>query len=78
MSDNFNRYAIDTMQSASMKEAKKNGVYKLAEESTLVQLTFGGYLQSKVFFPRNTQPFHAHRLPVAALDVMKMHIYIIL
>jgi len=41
-----------------MKEAKKNGVYKLAEESTLVQLTFGGYLQSKVLFPHNTQPFH--------------------
>ncbi|CAN6167250.1 unnamed protein product [Urochloa humidicola] len=44
----FLRYAIDTMQSASMKEAKKNGVHKLAEESTLVQLIFGGYLQSKI------------------------------
>ncbi|OEL22943.1 hypothetical protein BAE44_0016039, partial [Dichanthelium oligosanthes] len=43
----FLRYAIDTMQSASMKEAKKNGVHKLAEETTLVQLIFGGYLQSK-------------------------------
>jgi ubiquitin carboxyl-terminal hydrolase 36/42 len=38
------------MQSASVKEAEKNGVHKLAEESTLVQLIFGGYLQSKVFF----------------------------
>jgi ubiquitin carboxyl-terminal hydrolase 36/42 len=54
MSYNFNRYAIDTMQSASMKEAKKNGVHKLAEESTLVQLIFGGYLQSKVIFAQNT------------------------
>nr|CAB3453635.1 unnamed protein product [Digitaria exilis] len=44
----FLRYAIDTMQSASMKEAKKNGVHKLAEETTLVQLIFGGYLQSKI------------------------------
>ncbi|TKW33560.1 hypothetical protein SEVIR_2G245500v4 [Setaria viridis] len=44
----FLRYAIDTMQSASVKEAKKNGVHKLAEESTLVQLIFGGYLQSKI------------------------------
>ncbi|KAL6655422.1 hypothetical protein ACP70R_006248 [Stipagrostis hirtigluma subsp. patula] len=44
----FLRYAIDTMQSASMKEAKKNGVHQLAEETTLVQLTFGGYLRSKI------------------------------
>ncbi|CAN6204716.1 unnamed protein product [Urochloa humidicola] len=44
----FLRYAIDTMQSTSMKEAKKNGAHKLAEESTLVQLIFGGYLQSKI------------------------------
>jgi ubiquitin carboxyl-terminal hydrolase 36/42 len=44
----FLRYAIDTMQSASMKEAKKNGVYGLPEETTLVQLIFGGYLRSKI------------------------------
>jgi ubiquitin carboxyl-terminal hydrolase 36/42 len=36
------------MQSASMKEAKKNGVYGLPEETTLVQLIFGGYLRSKI------------------------------
>ncbi|KAL6844869.1 hypothetical protein ACP4OV_025528 [Aristida adscensionis] len=41
-------YAIDTMQSASMKEAKKNIDHPLAEETTLVQLTFGGYLRSKI------------------------------
>ncbi|BAT08510.1 Os09g0464400 [Oryza sativa Japonica Group] len=35
----FLRYAIDTMQSASMKEAKKNGVYGLPEETTLIKCT---------------------------------------
>ncbi|KAL5205365.1 hypothetical protein ABZP36_033574 [Zizania latifolia] len=44
----FLRYAIDTMQSASMKEAEKSGVYGLPEEATLVQLIFGGYLRSKI------------------------------
>ncbi|TVU09872.1 hypothetical protein EJB05_43369, partial [Eragrostis curvula] len=44
----FLRYAIDTMQSASMKEAKKHGVHGLSEETTLMQLIFGGYLQSKI------------------------------
>uniref|UniRef100_J3MY95 USP domain-containing protein n=2 Tax=Oryza brachyantha TaxID=4533 RepID=J3MY95_ORYBR len=44
----FLRYAIDTMQSASMKEARKNGVCGLPEETTLVQLIFGGYLRSKI------------------------------
>ncbi|KAL5201142.1 hypothetical protein ABZP36_035496 [Zizania latifolia] len=44
----FLRYAIDTMQSASMKEAKKNGVCGLPEETTLMQLIFGGYLRSKI------------------------------
>ncbi|XP_040246401.1 ubiquitin carboxyl-terminal hydrolase 17-like isoform X3 [Aegilops tauschii subsp. strangulata] len=44
----FLRYAIDTMQSASMKEANANGAHKLAEETTLIQLMFGGYLRSKI------------------------------
>ncbi|XP_062199646.1 ubiquitin carboxyl-terminal hydrolase 16-like [Phragmites australis] len=44
----FLRYAIDTMQSTSMKEAQKNGVHRLAEETTLMQLIFGGYLLSKI------------------------------
>lgn len=38
------------MQSASMKEANANGAHKLAEETTLIQLMFGGYLRSKVFY----------------------------
>jgi ubiquitin carboxyl-terminal hydrolase 36/42 len=37
-----------------MKEAKKNGVYGLPEETTLVQLIFGGYLRSKVFFTKHS------------------------
>ncbi|XP_044949267.1 ubiquitin carboxyl-terminal hydrolase 17-like isoform X2 [Hordeum vulgare subsp. vulgare] len=44
----FLRYAIDTMQSASMKEANANGAHKLSEETTLIQLMFGGYLRSKI------------------------------
>ncbi|KAH7849246.1 hypothetical protein Vadar_015133 [Vaccinium darrowii] len=44
----FLRYAIDTMQSVCLKEA---GVYasgSLEEETTLIGLTFGGYLRSKI------------------------------
>ncbi|CAM0951751.1 unnamed protein product [Alopecurus aequalis] len=44
----FLRYAIDTMQSAGTKEANKDGVHKLSEETTLMQLMFGGYLRSKI------------------------------
>uniref|UniRef100_A0ACD5UWG4 Uncharacterized protein n=3 Tax=Avena sativa TaxID=4498 RepID=A0ACD5UWG4_AVESA len=44
----FLRYALDTMQSASLKEANNDGVHKLYEETTLVQLMFGGYLRSKI------------------------------
>ncbi|XP_012081651.1 ubiquitin carboxyl-terminal hydrolase 17 isoform X2 [Jatropha curcas] len=42
----FLRYAVDTMQSVCLKEAGALGV--LAEETTLVGLTFGGYLRSKI------------------------------
>ena len=52
----FNRYAIDTMQSASMKEANKDDVHKLSEETTLMQLMFGGYLRSKVFSTHRAEP----------------------
>lgn len=44
------RYAIDAMQSVCMKEARKSGTHRLHEETTLMQLIFGGYLRSKVFF----------------------------
>ncbi|XP_062191398.1 ubiquitin carboxyl-terminal hydrolase 16-like isoform X2 [Phragmites australis] len=44
----FLRYAIDAMQSACMKEARKSAAHRLAEETTLVQLIFGGYLRSKI------------------------------
>ncbi|KAM0910604.1 hypothetical protein ACQ4PT_014048 [Festuca glaucescens] len=44
----FLRYAIDTMQSTSMKEANKDGVDKLSQETTLMQLMFEGYLRSKI------------------------------
>jgi ubiquitin carboxyl-terminal hydrolase 36/42 len=46
----FLRYAIDAMQSVCMKEARKSGTHRLHEETTLMQLIFGGYLRSKVFF----------------------------
>lgn len=43
-----NRYAIDTMQSICLKEAGLNASDSLEEETTLIGLTFGGYLRSKV------------------------------
>ncbi|KAK3038334.1 hypothetical protein RJ639_031430 [Escallonia herrerae] len=43
-----NRYAIDTMQSACLKEAGAKASGSLEEETTLVGLTFGGYLRSKI------------------------------
>ncbi|XP_021630603.1 ubiquitin carboxyl-terminal hydrolase 17 isoform X2 [Manihot esculenta] len=42
----FLRYAVDTMQSICLKEAGAMGT--LAEETTVVGLTFGGYLRSKI------------------------------
>ena len=45
------------MQSVCMKEARKGGVLRSAEETTLVQLIFGGYLRSKVFFAQSLQLF---------------------
>lgn len=44
----FLRHSIDAMQSVCMKEARKSGAHRLAEETTLVQLIFGGYLRSKI------------------------------
>lgn len=48
--DLFDRYAIDTMQSVCLKEARVNASGPLEEETTLIGLTFGGYLRSKVYF----------------------------
>ncbi|KAK1303071.1 Ubiquitin carboxyl-terminal hydrolase 16 [Acorus calamus] len=44
----FLRHAIDAMQSACLKEAGVNAIGSLAEGTTLMQLTFGGYLRSKI------------------------------
>ncbi|KAG9450807.1 hypothetical protein H6P81_010772 [Aristolochia fimbriata] len=44
----FLRYAIDAMQSACLKEAGASATSLMAEETTLIQLTFGGYLKSKI------------------------------
>ncbi|KAL9682843.1 hypothetical protein QQ045_014653 [Rhodiola kirilowii] len=44
----FLRYVVDTMQSICMKEAVNKVSSTVEEETTLVGLTFGGYLQSKV------------------------------
>uniref|UniRef100_A0A5B7AGH3 ubiquitinyl hydrolase 1 n=1 Tax=Davidia involucrata TaxID=16924 RepID=A0A5B7AGH3_DAVIN len=43
----FLRYAIDTMQSICLKEAGVNASGS-SEETTLIGLTFGGYLRSKI------------------------------
>ncbi|KAL6222845.1 hypothetical protein ACLB2K_006235 [Fragaria x ananassa] len=42
----FLRYAVDTMQSVCLKEAGAIG--PLAEQTTLVGMTFGGHLRSKI------------------------------
>ncbi|KNA03785.1 hypothetical protein SOVF_205740 [Spinacia oleracea] len=44
----FLRYAIDTMQSICLQEAGVNSSVSLHEETTLLGLTFGGYLRSKI------------------------------
>ncbi|CAL5415047.1 unnamed protein product [Camellia sinensis] len=44
----FLRYAIDTMQSVCLKEAGLNESSSLEDETTLIGLTFGGYLRSKI------------------------------
>ncbi|XP_020677274.1 ubiquitin carboxyl-terminal hydrolase 17 isoform X1 [Dendrobium catenatum] len=44
----FLRYSIDALQSACLKEAGASIVGELAEETTLIQLIFGGYLRSKI------------------------------
>lgn len=44
----FLRYAIDTMQSICLREARTSTPSSLEEETTLMGLTFGGYLRSKI------------------------------
>ncbi|KAL2892903.1 Ubiquitin carboxyl-terminal hydrolase 16 [Bienertia sinuspersici] len=44
----FIRYAIDIMQSICLQEAGVNASGSLLEETTLMGLTFGGYLRSKI------------------------------
>ncbi|KAM0031709.1 putative ubiquitinyl hydrolase 1 [Helianthus debilis subsp. tardiflorus] len=44
----FLRYAIDTLQSVCLKAAGTNTANSLEEETTLIGLTFGGYLRSKI------------------------------
>ncbi|KZV43367.1 ubiquitin carboxyl-terminal hydrolase 16-like [Dorcoceras hygrometricum] len=44
----FLRYVIDAMQFVHLKEARSNKSNSLDEETTLVGLTFGGYLRSKI------------------------------
>ncbi|KAJ9146516.1 hypothetical protein P3X46_028771 [Hevea brasiliensis] len=44
----FLRYSIDAMQSVCLKEAGVNALGSFEEETTLIGLTFGGYLHSKI------------------------------
>ncbi|KAK1405579.1 Ubiquitin-specific protease 16 [Heracleum sosnowskyi] len=44
----FLRCAIDTLQSSCLKEAASQSPVSLNEETTLMGLTFGGYLRSKI------------------------------
>lgn len=44
----FLRYSIDAMQTACLKEAGASALSEITEETTLIQLIFGGYLRSKI------------------------------
>ncbi|KAJ0805520.1 putative ubiquitinyl hydrolase 1 [Helianthus annuus] len=44
----FLRYVIDALQSVCIKESKRKSLNSLEEETTLIGLTFGGYLRSKI------------------------------
>ncbi|KAJ6709577.1 UBIQUITIN CARBOXYL-TERMINAL HYDROLASE 16 [Salix koriyanagi] len=44
----FLRYTIDAMHSVCLKEAGVNALDSFEEETTLLGLTFGGYLRSKI------------------------------
>uniref|UniRef100_A0A7N0UPS3 ubiquitinyl hydrolase 1 n=1 Tax=Kalanchoe fedtschenkoi TaxID=63787 RepID=A0A7N0UPS3_KALFE len=44
----FLRYVVDTMQAVCMNEARNKVSDTTEEDTTLVGLTFGGYLQSKI------------------------------
>ncbi|KAH9606008.1 hypothetical protein KSS87_009493 [Heliosperma pusillum] len=44
----FLRYSIETMQSICLQEAEVKAFSSLKEETTLMGLTFGGYLRSKI------------------------------
>jgi ubiquitin carboxyl-terminal hydrolase 36/42 len=44
----FLRYAVDTMKSVCLKEAGAKASSSLGEETTLIDLTFGGLLRSKI------------------------------
>jgi len=46
----LDRHVIDTMQSVCLMEAGVNASGSLEEDTTLMGLTFGGYLRSKVNF----------------------------
>lgn len=46
----IHRHAIDTMQSVCLMESGVNAPRSLKEETTLIGLTFGGYLRSKVMY----------------------------
>jgi len=46
----FDRLAVETMQSVCLMDSGDNISDSLKEETNLMGLTFGGYLQSKVYF----------------------------
>lgn len=46
----LDRHVIDTMQSVCLLEAGVTASGSLEEDTTLMGLTFGGYLRSKVIF----------------------------
>ncbi|KAG6511569.1 hypothetical protein ZIOFF_029642 [Zingiber officinale] len=65
-----NRYAIDAMESVCLKEAGLHAIDRWTEETTFIQLTFGGYLHSKIECMKcNNRSEHNERMMDLTLDI---------
>ncbi|KAG6516288.1 hypothetical protein ZIOFF_026743 [Zingiber officinale] len=66
----FLRYAIDAMESVCLKEAGLHAIDRWTEETTFIQLTFGGYLHSKIECMKcNNRSEHNERMMDLTLDI---------
>ncbi|XP_074579330.1 ubiquitin carboxyl-terminal hydrolase 17-like isoform X2 [Curcuma longa] len=66
----FLRYAIDAMESVCLKEAGLHAIDRWTEETSFIQLTFGGYLHSKIECMKcNNRSEHNERMMDLTLDI---------